>query len=212
VRLRPGQQGRRIADAQLRRQAGIGLGLHGQLFAGAGAVQLVGAGEVAHQHHLLHLRQGMQALPRGVVVAGSETEPVHARIQLQPYLQRLRQRGAGDGVDLPVRRHRGPQMVTADQFKLALLEEAFQQQDRRADAGFAQGDGLFEEGHGKPVRLRQQRLCAACGAVAVGIGLDHRQCALSAQFASDAVVVAQGGQVDQGTGGTHGKRPEKGTE
>ena len=38
----------------------------------------------------------------------------------------------------------------------------------------------------------------------VGVGLDHRERPGTADLAGEAVVVAQGFEVDQGTGGTHG--------
>ena len=98
--------------------------------------------------------------------------------------------------------------MLCDQRQLVGVEEAFQQQDRRADSGLAQGERLLDAGHREAVGLVLQCQRTTHGAVAVGIGLDHRQRAPAtaippAKPARQPVVVAQRFQVDQGTGGTH---------
>lgn len=84
-----------------------------------------------------------------------------------------------------------------------MLEETFQQQDRRAHAGLAQFQRFFYAGHGKTVGFRFQRLRTAHRAVAVGVGLDHRQCLAATQLPGQAVVVTQRVQVDQRLRRTH---------
>ena len=93
--------------------------------------------------------------------------------------------------------------MLVDQAQLARLEEALEQQDRVADAGVAQLQRLFDAGHGETVGLRLQRLGTARGAVAVGVGLDHREGLGAADLAGEAVIVTQGFEVDQGTGRAH---------
>ncbi|MCY1361842.1 hypothetical protein D9M69_485300 [compost metagenome] len=93
-----------------------------------------------------------------------------------------------------------------DQRQLVGFEKAFQQQDRRTNARCPQLQRLFDASHGKPVRLGFQRLGATHRAMAIGIGLDHREGTSPREFTGDPVVVTQGLKVDQGTGRTHGGR------
>ena len=102
--------------------------------------------------------------------------------------------------------HHAPEIMLDDQRQLIGLEKTFQQQHRRTNAGGAQLQSLFDAGHGKPVRLGFQRLGATHRAMAVGIGLDHRESLGAGDFTGDLVVVTQGLKVDQGTGRTHGGR------
>ena len=91
-----------------------------------------------------------------------------------------------------------------DQCQLVRLEEAFQQQDRSANAGLAQLQRLFDTGHGKAIGLFLQSLRATHGAMPVGIGLDHRERLGARYLTGQLIVVTQGLQIDQGTGWTHG--------
>ena len=93
--------------------------------------------------------------------------------------------------------------MAREQGQLVGIEETLQQQDRLADAGLAQLQGFFDAGHGKTIDLRLQRIRTGHRAVAIGIGLDHRQGTATAEATRQPVVVAQGLQVDQGTGRTH---------
>ncbi|MNF77935.1 hypothetical protein D3C84_600930 [compost metagenome] len=92
-----------------------------------------------------------------------------------------------------------------DQLQFVGLEEAFQQQDRLADPRRAQLERFLDAGHGKSVGVRFQRFGASHRPMAVGIGLDHGQSLGAADFAGEAVVVAQGLEIDQGTSRTHGE-------
>ncbi len=91
-----------------------------------------------------------------------------------------------------------------DQRKLAGLEEAFEQQNGCLDACRAQLQGLLDAGHGKTVGLGLERQGAPHRAMTVGVGLDHGQGLGAGQLTGEAVVVSEGLEVDQGTGGTHG--------
>lgn len=139
-----------------------------------------------------------------LVVLREEADPVHARVQLQPYIQRPAQARLFDRLDLPRRMHHAPQLVAVDQFQLAGLEEPLEQQDRPAYAGFAQFQRFLDAGHGKAVGLVGQGLGAPHRAMPVGIRLDHGEGLGSGYFTRQPVVVAQGIEIDQGTSGTHG--------
>ncbi|MNO87195.1 hypothetical protein D3C76_786140 [compost metagenome] len=203
--LRPAEDARGVAQADFVAQPGAHSLEGGDLLLGPRAVQLVGAGEVAHQHHLGHVRASLQAFVGGAIFLREEADSVHAGVHLQPDSQRIARARTLDGVQLPGGMHDAPEILGIDQLQLALFEEAFQQQDRRTDAGLAQFQRLFDAGNGETVGFRFQSLGATHGAVAVGIRLDHRQGASAADFAGQTVVVAQGIEIDQGTGGTHGE-------
>ncbi|MOA03688.1 hypothetical protein D3C78_1232080 [compost metagenome] len=138
------------------------------------------------------------------VVGRVEADPVHAGVELEPHLQRPRQARALQRFQLPGRVHHAPQILLGDQRQFVGFEEALEQQDRRTDAGRAQLQRLLDAGHREAVGLLRQRLGAAHRAVAVGVGLDHREGAGTAELAGQAVVVTQGVEIDQGTGWTHG--------
>ena len=203
LRAGPAEQRGGIAEAGGQVQLVAHLVEQRALLVGAGAVEFVGAGEVGHRHHLAHLRHGLQALQAGAVVCRGQAEPVHAGIELQPEREGLARARACDRVDLPRGLHHAPQVVGVDQRQFVGLEEPFQQQDRGADAGLAQFQCLLDAGHPETVGFAFQCLRTAHGTVPVGIGLDHGQRLASAQLARQAVVVAQGGQVDQGTCRAH---------
>ncbi len=141
---------------------------------------------------------------RGAELGRGQAQAVHAAVQLQPDLQR----GVGlerfHRVHLPRRGHREPQLVLHDQWQLVGVEEAFQQQDRAADAGRAQFQRFFNAGHAERVGLAVQRARAGYGTVAIGVGLYRGQgLATAAQFTRQAEVGAQRIQVDQRAGWTH---------
>ncbi|MDQ1094787.1 hypothetical protein QE400_004200 [Xanthomonas sacchari] len=158
---------------------------------------------MTHQHQPLDLRQRTQPRVRGTEFRRRQAEPVHAAVQLQPQAQRLRRGEGGDRLHLPGRGDRAPQPVFGDQRQFLGVEDAFQQQDRRGDAGLAQLQRLLDAGHREAVGLAVQRARAGHRAVPIGIGLDHRQRFAAAQPAGQAVVVAQRVEVDQCTGWAH---------
>ncbi|MCY1437398.1 hypothetical protein D9M71_535570 [compost metagenome] len=203
--LRPAEQRRRIAQADFIAKAGAGLFEHRHLFGTAGAVQFVSAGEVAHQDDFFDLAAGLQALVGVAVFGRVQADPVHAGVELEPDGQRLAQAAALDGFELPVGMHHGPEVVLLDQCQLVGLEESLQQQDRLANPRRAQFERFLDAGHGKTVGLILQRFGTPHRTMAICIGLDHGQSLGAADFAGEAVVVAQGLEIDQGTGGTHGE-------
>ena len=101
------------------------------------ALGLVGASEVAHQHDLANLAAGQQAPIGGLVLGRMQADATHAAVQLEPDGQRLAQLGLLDSLDLPLRMGDTPQVMLVDQRQFVGLEEAFEQQDRRPDAGLA---------------------------------------------------------------------------
>ena len=109
----------------------------------------------------------------------------------------------GQRLQLPRRTDREPQVMLGHQRHFAGLEDAFQQQDRRTDAGLAQFQRFFDGGHAKAVGLAFQCLRTAHRTVAIGIGLEDRQRLATAQFTGQAIVAAQCAQVDQRAGRTH---------
>ncbi|MCY1536650.1 hypothetical protein D9M68_721130 [compost metagenome] len=160
---------------------------------------------MAHQHDLFHLAAGLKALVGVAVLGRVQADPVHAGIQFEPDSERLAHGGTLDGLELPVCMHHGAEVVLLDQLQFVRFEESLQQQDRLADPRRAQLERFLDAGHGKTVGLGFQRFGAAHCPMAVGIGLDHGQSLGAADFAGEAVVVAQGFEIDQGTGWTHGE-------
>jgi hypothetical protein len=77
---------------------------------------------------------------------------------------------------------------------VARAEHAFEQQDWLADAGLAQGDGVFAFEQGKTVGLAAQGLDGAPLAVAVGIGLDDRPGARTRRQLLGQPVIVQDGR------------------
>jgi hypothetical protein len=106
-------------------------------------------------------------------------------------------------LQLPRRTDGEPEIMLGHQRHVAGFEDAFQQQDRRTDAGLAQFQRLFDGGHAETIGLAFQRLRTAHRAMAIGIGLDDRQGLATAQFTGEPVVAAQGAQIDQRAGRTH---------
>ncbi len=102
--------------------------------------------------------------------------------------------------------------MLGDQRQFVGVEDPFQQQDRRGDAGMAQFQRLLDAGHREAVGLCLQRARAGYRAVPVGIGLDHRQRLAAAQSPGQAVVVAQRLQIDQRTGWAHALASATGAE
>ena len=152
-----------------------------------------------------------RTLIRLVIILGVQADTVHAAVELQPDGQRLVHLGLFDCFELPQRMHHAPQVVLGDQGEFAGLEEAFEQQHWGLDASCAQLQRFFDAGHGKAIGFGLQCQGATHRAVAVGIGLDHGKGFGAGQFTGKAVVVAQGLEVDQGAGGTHGGMPYGGS-
>lgn len=82
-------------------------------------------------------------------------------------------------------------------------KKTFQQQHRRTNAGGAQFQRFLDARHREPVGLRLQCLGHGHRAMAVGIGLDHGEGLGPGDFSGQLVVMAQGLEIDQGTGWTH---------
>ena len=204
ARLRPAQDCARVGQAACAGKMGGGGVEAANLCFGGDHLWLVGAGEVCHQRDVCHLAACAQPLPGAVDRSRQEASAVHAAVDLQPHVDRRRERGALDHLDLRLVVDCSPQAVAGDIRQLLGCEHPFKQQDRLLDAGCAQLERLIEEGHRKPVRLVGQSLRTAHRAVAISIGLDHRQRAPTVKLAGEVVVVAQGGEVDQGAGRTHG--------
>ncbi|MNX96062.1 hypothetical protein D3C86_1283630 [compost metagenome] len=174
---------------------------------GAGlTVQFIGPGEVAHQHDLRHVAAGQQPLIGRLIILRMQPHPVHARIELEPDGDWLAQCSLFNRFKLPQRMHHAPEIVLDDQRQLIGFKKTFQQQHRRTNACGTQLQGFFDASHGKTVCLGFQCLGTTHRAMAVGIGLDHREGFGPRDFTGDLVVVTQGLKVDQGTGRTHGGR------
>ncbi|MCY1431584.1 hypothetical protein D9M71_475570 [compost metagenome] len=199
----PTQHSRRVAQADLGRNALAGGFKYRDLLGTAWATQFIGTGKVAHQHDLAHLAAGQQALIGRLVVLRMQANPVHARIHLEPDCQRLAQPGLFDGFQLPERMHHAPEIMLDDQWQLVSLEKTFQQQYGCLDASGSQFQRLLDAGHRETIGLGLQCLGAAYCPMTIGIGLDHRQGTGTGQFTGELIVVAQRLEVDQGTGRTH---------
>ena len=138
------------------------------------------------------------------VLVGGEAGTVHARIQLEPAVQRLGQLRRLQLLQLPGRVDDQPQILVGTQRQLAGMEEALQQQDRQMNARLAQLQRLLDAGHGKAVRLCGQRSSAIHRAMSVGIRLDHGQRTAPAEGAGNPVVVPQCRQIDDNLSRAHG--------
>ncbi|MCY1440590.1 hypothetical protein D9M71_568730 [compost metagenome] len=164
----------------------------------------VGAGEVAHQVQLGDLHDTAQtAVPR-TQRRRREAEAMHARVQLQPDIQRGRQVGGQQGLRLLLALHRHIQPQLSSQQIFRRLETAFQQQDARIRVNGAHLHRLFQTGHSETISLVAQGTDHLAHAMAVGIRLDHRERLAARRTAfGQRVVVADRGKVDGGDEGAH---------
>ncbi len=83
-------------------------------------------------------------------------------------------------------------------FEFGARERAFEDEDRRADAGRAQLDCFVDEGDGKGIGHRFEGAGAGHAAVAVGICLEHGDRAPAVQAACGEIVVPQRLEIDAG--------------
>ena len=199
VRLGPGQDGGRVADAAPAGQIGGGGVKSVQLrLGGRGGVQLIGPGQVGEKAHLFHLGQRRQAGVGGGNVVRCKAYAVHTAIHFEPNVQR----GPGMLLDqLQLLRLVGhqPQLVLGGQLDIVGRKGPFQHQDGLGDAGGAQRQGFFDKGHGKGIGRGAgcgQRLGTGQGTVAVGVGFEHGKHPPAMGFFGGGVVRLQGGKVD----------------
>ncbi len=108
----------------------------------------------------------------------------------------------GEPVDLLLAVHRVPQVQPRAQLEVALLEAAFQHQDRPAPAERADALRLVEIEQREAVRS-SETIERPFYSVPVGIGLDDGPDArIRSGFAGSSDVVREGVDVDQGFDGT----------
>ena len=177
-----------------------------QLLAGELVTLFVGTGQVADQVDFGHLRRGAQAFGPVTDLLGGEAQPVHAGIQLEPDVELAVAAQHQQALGLLSALHRHIQVERHGRAPVFLVEAAFQQQDARLGRIGAHHAGLLHTAHGEPVGLLGQRRRHHGRAVTVGIGLDHRQGAPPRRTALGlGVVVTDGGQIDRGDEGAHGK-------
>ena len=182
------------------------------LLLGERMAALVGAGEMAEQVELGDLRGIRQACMPLAQFGGIKAQAVHAGIQLQPDIQRARQLTAQQSLGLRrALQHQVEAELSGDGI-FAGLEAALQQQDARLVVHGTHFRSLLQAGHRETVGDIAQRRHHLAHAMPVGIGLDHRE-RLAARRAAlgNAVVVDDGGEVDDGSKRTHGRGPERKT-
>ena len=170
-RLRIGQHGGGIGQALFARQSGAAHVEGFKLHFGHAAFFFVGTGEVADFHdvgNFAALRE--RGVGRSVVVR-EKAGAVHAGIHFQPHFHRRFPFVFQQGFELPLVGHHGPQAVFVHGGVFGGIEHALQQHDGLRDALFAQFDGLFQKGDGKPVGQIGQRVGAAHRAVPVCVRL-----------------------------------------
>ena len=103
-----------------------------------------------------------------------ESQAVHAGIDLEPDRDRLGQLAALERAQLAIVVHDDGKTVAGYLGQFGDIEETFEQHDGMGDAGFAQGNGFFQAGNAEGIGL-MQGFGAADQAVAIAVGLDHRQ-------------------------------------
>jgi hypothetical protein len=167
---------------------------------------LVGAGEVAEQVELGHLRRRAQASMPAAQLGGGEAQAVHAGVQLEPDIQRPRRLAGEQRAGLRRALQHQVQAELGGDGVLAGLEAALQQQDARLAVHGAHLGGLLQTGHGEAVGDLVQRGDHLAHAMPVGVGLDHREGLAPRRAAfGQAVVVDDGGEIDDGGKRTHGR-------
>src|SRR2546426_6216853 len=156
--------------------------------------------ENASQAEMLALRE---LAGKAIHIAGSDTQTIHARVNLQVELDGLggaarRARRAGSGAlekrKLLATGHRRGQTVLDDTPLLA-RPEAGHQEDGILDARFAQLDAFGRASDAKPFRAGfGKRLGGRRGTVALGISFDDSQnlSRLAKAFAGRVYVLADG--------------------
>ena len=162
------------------------------------AVFFVGAREMRHQAQRRHRRRGGEALADARDVRRPEAQPVHAGVDLDEHFQRPRQRRGLQHLHLLDVVHDDGQAPCGDLAQLALGEKSFEQQDAAHVVLLAQHHRGIELDQRQAVGVLERRQDAR-EAVAVGIGLDHRQHLRAGRlFAHARQVAAHRGKVDLG--------------
>ena len=140
-------------------------------------IQFIGAGKVGYHPLQCNVRQLLQfhEKSRGVSVLNPQTP--HTGIDLEVNLCLAEELASGviQGLGLLQGKDDCGKIV-ADAFSLLAGIDSAQQQDRLVNAGFAELDPLGQEGYAKCIDSQTFQLATDIHeAVAIGIGLDHRQ-------------------------------------
>ncbi len=149
---------------------------------------------------------------KGGELVHRHAEARHARVDLEVHVDRP---ARDTGAHQPRERRDLPRVVhdrneaARDDLLVSFAVVAAHHEDRRDDAGLAQLDALFEEGHAEAVdpTVTLERAGDGRRPVPVAIGLEHRPDASRPRVAPhDTQVVPQGLQVDLRAGGPDGVR------
>ena len=177
------------------------------------APRLVRAREVAHRmERPRHPGQGGKLAPGLGEVGRREPEPVHPGVDLDPHPHR-RAGGAGaEQRDLLGGVHHRVHPLRGEPVERFAVPEPAENEEGPPDPRPPQGERLVRPGHRKPIRGRE-RPRGPHRAVAIGVGLDHREHPAPARpGADDTQVVGERGAVDTGgrSGRASGGRPPRG--
>jgi len=119
-----------------------------QLQLGQGMTALIGAGEVADQVEFANLCLAPEPRMAFAQAVQGEAQPVHARIQLQPHIQRPRPIGRQQPIGLTLILDGNIQPKLGGAQILSRLETTFQQQDAGIGRTEANLFRFFQAGHG----------------------------------------------------------------
>ena len=165
----------------------------------------LGAREVRHRRPRAAPRGGAGALaPISAHVARQRAQPGHAGVDLEVHADRPGAAVAdllGQGLDLS-RVVDDRRQVVPEQLAPGAPVVATHDQDRRPDAGLAQLDALFQQGHAHAARPGPlERARHGLGAMTVAVRLQHApHLGAAGDALQDAQVVAEIRQVDLGPG------------
>jgi hypothetical protein len=161
--------------------------------------------EVGHEGNFLHLRQGIEPVPRGPEMGRAKSKAIHARVHFQEHAMWHLCLVRGKHVDLLIAMHHVPQPQPGTQLQVALLKYPLQQQHWSAPTQVTHPLGFGQVEQRKPVG-GTQGIKHPLNAVTIGIGLDHcPHSGIARRLTGQGEVVAQGVLMDCGMyGARHG--------
>jgi hypothetical protein len=175
------------------------------------ALGLVRVGEVRHQRNRARDAGTFQPIEPAPRRRERESEAVHARVDLEPGVDRMRGLFRLEHADLLLAVDDGRETGRLREAQVRRVEAAFEEQDRALVAAAAKRHGVFDLERREPVGLRQ-RARDAIEAVTVGVALDHGEdLRMRRGELREPVVVAQrGGRKGGVDGAGHGRSAQPG--
>lgn len=162
-----------IADTDRPRQSPSDL-LEGLQLQGRQGDIIVGPGEMSHLSHDPKNTPRLQidgALKGRTIFVRLETQAMHAAIELDEGIQRMRNLRSLEHLKLLGRVYRRADAVMIKHRKICGLEKTLKQQQRPVPAELATAHGLVEVEHRQPIRIRET-LHGLLDTMPIGMGLD----------------------------------------